>query len=84
MKYDYITFRSITFAQRGEKWLGQNGISCRLKRTPKNLAERGCGYCLLVREQDAMTAIQLLLEQDIPYGKLVPVPQWETGEDKGK
>ena len=34
MKFYYLTFRSVTFAQRGEKLLQKSGIRCTLLRTP--------------------------------------------------
>ena len=47
MKFYYITFRSVTFAQRGEKVLKKEGIRCTLLRTPRWMEEQGCGYALL-------------------------------------
>ena len=35
MKFYYITFRSVTYAQRGEQILHKEGIRCTLLRTPK-------------------------------------------------
>ena len=34
MRSDYITFRSVTVAQRGERLLRSGGIDCVLQRTP--------------------------------------------------
>lgn len=71
MKMDWlITFRSVTYAQRGERLLGRAGVDCHLQRTPRELSQRGCGYCLAVRGQDAMAAVELLREQEVPFGKL--------------
>ena len=71
MKYNWlITFRSVTFAQKGERVLKNGGISCQLQRTPKLLSERGCGYCLRMQMKDAMTATELLQEKGIAYGKI--------------
>ena len=44
-----ITFRSVTFAQRGERALRQAGINCELQRTPRWMEESGCGYSLSVK-----------------------------------
>ena len=61
MKYNWlITFRSVTFAQKGEKALKNGGISCQLQRTPKLLSERGCGYCLRMQMKDAMSSIETI------------------------
>ncbi len=65
-----ITFRSITFAQRGERTLQRVGIGCTLRRTPRALAGRGCGYCLHIRGRDALAAVELLRGKDIAFGKV--------------
>lgn len=71
MKKDWmITFRSITFAQKGERLLKRNGIDCLMQRTPKELSERGCGYCLRLRGADAAKAVEILKENRITYVKI--------------
>jgi len=70
MKYYYITFRSVTFAQRGEQVLDSGGIRCSLQRTPKWMEERGCGYCLRLWTNDAHTAVELLKKARVPYRKI--------------
>ena len=65
-----ITFRSVTFAQKGEGLLKRSGIECMLQRTPKELSERGCGYCLRLRAKDAMDAVELLRENQLTFGKI--------------
>lgn len=70
MKYDYITFRSVTYAQRGEGALRGAGIDCVLQRTPKWMEERGCGYCLRLRQRDVMPAVALLRENEIAFRKV--------------
>ena len=64
-----ITFRSVTFAQKAERALNKANIACTMQRTPRELSQRGCGYCLRLRAADAMAAVQLLREQQISYGK---------------
>ena len=49
MKQYMITFRSVTYAQRGERSLGKRGISVSLGRTPKWMEQQGCGYGLKLR-----------------------------------
>ena len=44
MKTFFITFRSLTYAQRGEQTLRSGGIKSRMRRTPRWMEERGCGY----------------------------------------
>ncbi len=70
MKYCLITFRSVTPAQRGELLLQRSGLSCSLQRTPKWMAQRGCGYCLRVRYTDAPRCVQLFRENDVAFQKV--------------
>lgn len=66
----YITFRSVTFAQRGESALRRAGIECTLQRTPRWMEERGCGYSLGLRQKDVMPATELLRENGIDFRKV--------------
>ena len=65
-----ITFRSITFAQRGQAALHQVGIETALQRTPRTLTNRGCGYCLLLKGRDVLLAVEILQQGQINYGKV--------------
>lgn len=78
MIFYLITFRSITFAQHGERILRKEGIDCALIRTPKQLQERGCGYCLRVRPAAAQRAVELLRQSRVSFGKLYALR--ENGE----
>ena len=66
MKFYYITFRSVTHAQRGESILKQRGIRCTLQRTPRWMEEQGCGYSLRVWTQDIHLPVALLEEKGVP------------------
>ena len=70
MKFYYITFRSVTYAQRGEKMLNQKNIRCTLQRTPRWMEEQGCGYCLRLRTDDIMPAVRLLRGAQIPFRRV--------------
>lgn len=71
MKMDcLITFRSVTYGQRGQMALNTAGIENRLRRTPRELSSRGCGYCLTVGKNDVLMATELLRQQKISYGKV--------------
>lgn len=65
-----VTFRSVTFAQKGERVLRRRGMDCRLARTPKQLSERGCGYCLRLRGTDAMPAVTILRSEAVEFEKV--------------
>ena len=64
-----ITFRSITFAQRGERMLQQGGVGCSLQRTPKWMEEKGCGYSVRMQQEDIMAAAVLLRQAGIGFRK---------------
>lgn len=66
----FITFRSVTFAQRGERVLRNGGIACQLQRTPRWMEEQGCGYCLLIRRAEVAQAAQLLKQNHVQYRKI--------------
>lgn len=65
-----ITFRSVTYAQKAERLLKNAGILCALQRTPKELSNRGCGYCLRLQGREALKAAQLLQDAQLPYEKV--------------
>ena len=70
MKYLFITFRSVTFAQRGEQILNKAGIRCTLRRTPKWMESQGCGYSLRIRAADGEAAVALLRDHQVPLRKV--------------
>ena len=70
MKTCYITFRSVTFAQRGERVLQKAGIGCILQRTPKWREAQGCGYCLRLGMPDAQNGAALLRKHQVPIKKV--------------
>lgn len=70
MKFYYITFRSVTFAQRGESLLSKNGIHCTLLRTPRWMEAQGCGYCLRLWTKEPGRAMELLDQARIPMRRL--------------
>ena len=69
MKFYYITFRSVTFAQQGERVLQKKGIRCTLLRTPKWMEQQGCGYCLRLWTEDIRPALQALRTAQVPLRK---------------
>ena len=58
----YITFRSVTYAQRGEKLLSRQNHRVSLMRTPRWMEEQGCGYALKLWTNDIASAIRQLRE----------------------
>ena len=70
MKNFFITFRSVTYAQIGERLLKRGGIECFVRRTPKALTNRQCGYCLQLRPWDIDNALALLRSGQVQFGKV--------------
>lgn len=64
-----ITFRSVTPAQRGEGLLRREGIAATLQRTPRVLAEQGCGYSLRLRCALLPQATEALRQKGIAFQK---------------
>ena len=69
MRVYFITFRSVTTAQRAESVLRQGGIHCTLQRTPRWMEEQGCGYCLRIRGVDLPATLALLRQRKIGFRK---------------
>ncbi len=74
----YITFRSVTFAQRGEKLLARQNLRVSLMRTPRWMEEQGCGYALKLWTNDIAAAVQLLRENRIQLRRVYA--QLEDGQ----
>ena len=70
MSMYFITFRSVTLAQRGERVLNRGKLSCQLQRTPRWMEEQGCGYALRIRGEDAGKAVELLRSGGIGFRKV--------------
>ena len=65
-----ITFRSVTYAQRGERLLNRAGERCSLKRTPRWMEEQGCGYSLRLQTDNIERAVTLLRGEQLPMRKV--------------
>ena len=70
MKRCYITFRSVTHAQRGEQLLKSQGIRCHLLRTPKWMESQGCGYSLRIRTGDLHSVSAVMNDNRILFRKI--------------
>ena len=69
MKTFFLTFRSITQAQRAERAFAREGMGCTLRRTPRWMEERGCGYGVEVKCPDLKTGLQVLRQEKLPFRK---------------
>ena len=70
MKTEFITFRSVTPAQRGQRVLQKAGVDVVLQRTPRFMEERGCGYCLRLRPGDLHRAVEFLRRENVAFSKV--------------
>lgn len=70
METVFITFRSITAAQRGERILKEANMKAALQRTPRWMQERGCGYSLRLRFPAAAPAVELLRQKGAQFVKV--------------
>jgi len=70
MEMCFITFRSVTYAQRGERVLAEEGIRARLQRTPRWMEEQGCGYCLTLSPRQVHRAAALLRRNNVPMRRV--------------
>lgn len=66
----FITFRSVTHAQRGQRQLMEAGVSCVMQRTPRWMEEKGCGYSLRISAGDCSKAAQLLRQKGVPMRRI--------------
>lgn len=83
MNMYYLTFRSATTAQRGEKLLRKNGIRCLLQRTPRWMEEKGCGYALRIRTERIGESARLLQQGGIGFRKAYRIGSGEEAEELG-
>ena len=78
MRFYFITFRSVTYAQRAEKLLTRRNFRVNLMRTPRWMEEQGCGYALKVWTADIQPIVKLLRENRLQLRRVYS--QLENGE----
>ena len=62
-----ILFRSITYAQNGNRILAKNGINSYLIRKPTAVAGNSCGYALKIDFADLETAKSIMSNSGVNY-----------------
>ena len=70
MKFYYITFRSVTYAQRGERLMKDEGVHCSIQRTPRWMESQGCGYALRIWCEDIVSVVNVLQKNRVPMRKI--------------
>ena len=81
MEKCYITFRSVTLAQRAESILKREGYQCYLQRTPKWLGQRDCGYALQIRREWIEASLAVLRREQTLLSKIYCLHRDGTGEE---
>ncbi len=66
----YITFRSVTHAQRGEGLLRGKQIRCSIQRTPRWMESQGCGYALRLWTEDVGSITAMLRQEKLPLRRI--------------
>ena len=69
MKTFFLTFRSITQAQRAERAFAKAGMSGGMRRPPRWMEVRGCGYGVEVKCPDLYAGLEVLRWEKIPIRK---------------
>ena len=68
MNQIWISFRSLTYAQRAARVVERRGFSSVLVRLPQGVSKKGCGYALIFRSR-AKEALAVLEREGIPWGQ---------------
>ena len=66
MRQTWITFRSLTHAQRASRALERKGFTATVRRASQELSLRGCGYAVVIR-RSPREALRILEESRIPF-----------------
>ncbi len=70
MKMCFVTFRSVTPAQKAERLLKASGVNCTIVRTPKWMEEQGCGYSLRIPQRQLHQGIEILRNNGVGFRKI--------------
>ena len=62
--------RSLTYAQKMAKVLERAGITAIVTRTPQEISEEGCGYCVKVSEKRLSDALISLKDADMTPNRI--------------
>lgn len=65
----WISFRSLTAAQRSARALERKGFTAVVARLPQGVSTKGCGYALIVRNR-IEEALRILDDQQISSGSV--------------
>ena len=66
----YISFRSVTPAQRAESILKREGYQCYLQRAPNWMGQQGCSYALRVPRSIVAPCVAALQREQAAFSKV--------------
>ena len=67
MEFCFITFRSVTWAQKADSLIRRLGYRCVLRRTSRWMEAQGCGYSLRVPTEDVWECVNRLRDNHISF-----------------
>ena len=65
-----ILFRTLLFAQRGQRLLGRFGIPGTVVKAPRGVEDRGCTYAVRLSERRRAQALEVLNKQGMEHGRV--------------
>ena len=65
-----ILFRTLLYAQRGQRLLSRNGIPGTVVKAPRGTEERGCTYALRLSARRLDKALGILRNEEYLYGRV--------------
>lgn len=65
-----ILFRTLLYAQRGQRVLAGNGIPCNVVKAPRVTEDQGCTYAVRLNERRRVRALEILKQQGLDHGKV--------------
>ena len=73
----WISYRSLTHAQRAARILERKGLTAVVSRLPQGVSPKGCGYALIIRHR-INDALFFLRQSQLPGG--IVFEKTEAGE----
>ena len=79
-----ILFRTLLYAQRGQRLLSRSGIPGTVVKAPRGTEERGCTYAVRLSARRLERALEILRNEEYPYGRVfLHTPEGELREAEG-
>lgn len=81
MNYNYLTCRSLTYAQRVSGALRAAGVKNMIVRTPQSISRDGCGYAVRVSADDLSRALGILASSGLSPKRVLLIRRDGTSEE---